>query len=459
MFKKVLIANRGEVALRIIRTCKELGIETVTIHSEEDKEQLHVKLSDYSYCIGKANASNSYLNIPSIITIALKTNCDAIHPGYGFLAENFEFVKVLEDLGIKFIGPSSKTIKLMGDKIEARKLMKKNNIPVIPGSFNNITSLDEAIKICKQIGYPVLIKSTFGGGGRGMRKVFSEEELKTAFYSAKQEAMSAFGNDNLYIEKLILNPKHIEFQILRDSFGNTVHLFERHCSIQRKNQKMIEEAPYKNLDNELRKKMGDTAVKIANICNYENAGTVEFILDGNNFYFMEMNTRLQVEHPITEMITNIDIVKEQIKISNGIKLNLKQEDIKIEGHSIEVRINSENPLNNFSPSTGYVDFLFCLQGFNVRFDTYLFNGAKISPFYDSMIGKIIVKGSNRLEAIRKMRTTIENTIISGIDTNLSYQYGILHTNDFIRGDYNTNFIEKHHEEILNWINKIEEINE
>lgn len=459
MFKKILIANRGEIALRVLRACKELGIETVCIYSKEDKEQLHVKLSDYAYCVGENSPTHSYLNINAIVTIAIKTGCDAVHPGYGFLSENANFAKILEENNIKFIGPNSKTIKLMGDKLQARNLMLKHNIPIVPGS-DNISNFSEAKEFAKKIGYPILIKAAKGGGGKGMRKVFNENELENAFLSAKKESLEAFSSDELYIEKLILNPKHIEFQIIRDSFGNCIHLGERHCSIQRKNQKMLEEAPYKFMDDNLRKTMGDIAVKIANISNYENVGTIEFILDeNNNFYFIEMNTRLQVEHPVTEMITGIDLVKEQLKIASKVRLNYTQQDINFDGHSIEIRLNSEDPLNNFFPSSGNIDFLFSLGGFNVRFDTYIYNGSNISPFYDSMLGKIIVKGKTRLEAIKKLRTTIENTIISGVKTNLSYQYSILHTKDFIKGDYDTNFIEKNHKEILKWINDIEEFND
>ncbi len=456
MFKKVLIANRGEIALRIIQACKELGIETVTVHSTEDKDQLHVKLADYSYCVGPAKATESYLNIPSIVTVAVESGCDALHPGYGFLSENPEFVAVLEDLGIKFIGPSAKTIMDMGDKSKARDLMIANGVPVVPGSDGEVETIEEAKEIAAKIGYPVLIKASRGGGGKGMRRVFEEENLEEGFFSAKQEAGAAFGHDGVYIEKLIIDPKHIEFQILRDSYGNTVHLGERHCSIQRRNQKLIEESPAKGMTSELREAIGTAAINAAIASEYENAGTVEFVLDrDNNFYFIEMNTRLQVEHPVTEMVTGIDIVKEQFRIAAGLKLSMTQEEVRFDGHSIEVRVNSENPVQNFMPSIGSIDFLFVPGGFNTRFDTYLYNGATISPYYDSMLGKIIVKGSSRLDAIRKMRRAIEETIISGIETNLAYQYTILHINEFIRGDYDTGFVPKYHEEIIDWINRIE----
>ncbi len=456
MFKRVLIANRGEIALRIIRACKELGIETVTVHSTEDADQLHVKLADYSFCIGGPKSYESYLNIPAIVTVALELGCDALHPGYGFLSENPEFVRILEDLGIKFIGPSADTITAMGDKAVARRMMENCGVPVGPGSAGEGGSVAEAAEVCKEIGYPVLIKASRGGGGKGMRRVFSEEELESELQAAKREAKASFNDDGVYIEKLILNPKHIEVQILRDARGNTIHLGERHCSIQRRNQKMIEEAPAKGVSDELRAKMGEAAIKAAIASNYENAGTVEFILDKEgHFYFIEMNTRIQVEHPVTEMVTGVDLVKEQVRIAAGLKLSKTQDEIVLSGHAIEVRVNGENPLMNFMPSTGKIDFFFGPGGFNTRFDTYLFNGAKISPHYDSMLGKIIVKGETRLEAIKKMRRAIEETIISGIRTNLGYQYSILFIGAFIRGEYDTGFIAEHNDEIIEWINRIE----
>ncbi|MDO5690607.1 MAG: acetyl-CoA carboxylase biotin carboxylase subunit [Tissierellia bacterium] len=459
MFKRVLIANRGEIALRIIRACKEMGIETVAVHSTEDADQIHVKLSDYSVCIGGPRSFESYLNMAAIVTVALKSGCDALHPGYGFLSENPEFVRVLQDLDIKFIGPSADTIASMGDKSVARQLMIDNDVPVVPGSDGEVETLEEAELVCNQIGYPVLIKASRGGGGKGMRKVFAPEELENEFFAAKREAQASFDDEGVYIEKLIINPKHIEVQILRDQFGNTIHLGERQCSVQRRNQKMIEEAPAKGVTEQMRKQMGDAAIKAAEASNYENAGTVEFILDEkDNFYFIEMNTRIQVEHPVTEMVTGVDLVKEQIRIASGLKLSKTQEEIQIDGHAIEVRVNGENPMMNFMPSTGHIDFFFGPGGFNTRFDTYLYNGAKVSPHYDSMLGKIIVKGETRLEAIRRMRRAIEETFISGIHTNLGYQYAILFTYDFIRGDYNTGFIEEHNEEIIEMINRIEDIN-
>lgn len=448
MIKRVLVANRGEIAVRIIRACKEMGIETVAVYSEEDQDQLYVSLADYSYCIGPAKSTESYLNMKAIVSVALASKCDALHPGYGFLSENPEFVNLLEENNIKFIGPSAQSINKMGDKAEARKLMMSNQVPVTPGSDDEIESLEEAKEIAADLGYPILIKASRGGGGKGMRRADCEDELKDAFYGAKQEAKSAFGEDGVYIEKLILNPKHIEIQILRDSHGNSIHLGERHCSIQRRNQKMIEEAPYINMTEDLREEMGQAAINAAEACDYENAGTIEFIMDDdNNYYFMEMNTRLQVEHPVTEMVTDFDIVKEMIRIACGEELSISQGDVKICGHSIEVRMNSEDPLMDFMPSSGIAEFVHLPQGFNTRVDSYLFIGAKVSPYYDSMLGKIIVKGQDREEAIEKMKSAIEETKIDGIKTNLPYQMAILETEDFIGGDYDTGFIEDNKDQI------------
>lgn len=460
MFKRLLIANRGEIAIRIIRACKELGIETVTVHSEEDAGSLHTKLSDYSYCIGPARSDKSYLNTQAIITVAAETGCDALHPGYGFLSENPEFVKVIEDLGIKFIGPSADSIAQMGDKQIAREIMEKNGVPTVPGSDGELGNLEEAFEVAESIGYPVLLKASRGGGGKGMREVFEPEDMEAAFLAAKQEALASCGSDALYMEKLIIKPKHVEFQILRDSFGNTVHLGDRHCSIQRRNQKMVEEGPSPFLSEELREEMGEVSKRAAIASGYENAGTVEYILDDeDNYYFIEMNTRLQVEHGVSEMVTGVDIVKEQIRIAAGLKLSVEQEDVKIDGHCIEIRVNAENPVQNFMPSTGTIDFLFTPGGFNTRFDSFLHQGAKVSPFYDSMLGKILVKGKTRLEAIRMMRRAIEETIIEGVHTNLAYQYSILFIRDFIKGDYNTSFIQEHNATIMEWIRDIEEIGE
>lgn len=460
MFKKVLIANRGEIAIRIIRACKELGIETVAIYSTEDEDALHVKLADEAYCVGKARSNESYLNIPSIASVAAQTGCEAVHPGYGFLSESPEFVRVLEDLNIKFIGPMAHTMELMGDKAMAKAMAIRAKVPVVPGSKGVVTTADEAEEIANTMGYPVLIKASYGGGGKGMRRANSPSEIRDAFIAASTEAKSSFGNGDVYIEKLILDPKHIEIQILRDSYGNSIHLGERHCSIQRRNQKMIEEAPYRRMSDELRQEMGEAAKRLADECDYESAGTVEYIMDeNNNYYFIEMNTRAQVEHPVTEMITGVDIIKEQIKLAAGLKLSYKQEDIEIRGHAIEVRVNAENPLTGFMPSTGTIEEVFVPGGVDTRFDTSIYPGSRISPYYDSMVGKIIVKGRTRLDAIKKMRRAIEETFIEGISTNLGYQYSILHVYDFIRDIYDTGFIERNHEKIMAWIEDVESIDE
>ena len=451
MLKKILIANRGEIAIRIIRACKELGIATVAIYSTEDRDSLHVKLADEALCIGYEKSSLSYLNMDNILSAALNLKCDAIHPGYGFLSENADFARKVESLNIKFIGPSSNIIRMMGDKIEAISLMKKNNIRTVPGSAGEIKSYDELKKVVDEIGFPVLIKASGGGGGRGMRKVYEMENLKKEFENAKKEASAAFNNDTMYVEKLILNPKHIEVQILADDYGNVISLGERDCSIQRKNQKMIEETPCCILDKNMRRLISEEAVKTAKACKYKGAGTVEFVYSDNEFYFIEMNTRIQVEHPVTEMATGIDLVKEQIKIASGMELKIKQKDVKIGKHSIECRINAENPLKNFAPQAGKVNFLNIPGGLNVRFDTYLYNGCKISPYYDSMVGKLIVTGDTREEAIIKMRTAIEELVIEGVDTNIFLQYAILFNDDFIEGEYNTSFIEKNLENLLNLV--------
>ncbi|WP_036728411.1 acetyl-CoA carboxylase biotin carboxylase subunit [Peptoniphilus mikwangii] len=443
MLKKILVANRGEIALRIIRAAQELQIKTVAIYSVEDRESLHVKFADEAVCIGPARSKDSYLNIDNIIMAAKATNCDGVHPGYGFLSENPNFVAKLEEEGLKFIGPSSEVIEIMGDKIRARKLMLKNGISVVPGFDGEVDGVSDAIEIAKKIGYPILIKAAGGGGGKGMRKVYSESDIKVAFESAKSESIAAFNNGSMYIEKLIENPRHVEVQILADSFGNVVSLFERNCSIQRKNQKMIEEAPCFGIDNTIREKLYKESIKAAKACNYENAGTIEFVMDDeNNFYFIEMNTRIQVEHPVTEMITDIDIVKEQLKIASEMKLNFNQSDIKRNGYAIECRVNAESPFNKFLSQSGEVKFLYGPGGVNTRFDSHLYTGAKISPFYDSMIGKIIVHDKTRIGAIRKMRRAIEETIVVGIDTNLYLLYAILYNFDFIKGKYNTSFIER-----------------
>lgn len=443
MLKRILIANRGEIALRIIRCCREMGIETVAVYSIADKETLPVMLATYSVCIGPPKASESYLNEDAILTAALKMECDAIHPGYGFLSENAHFAKKCEKNGIKFIGPSGEIIEKMGDKQTARQMMMKCGIPVVPGSEGFIETLEDAKTEAEKIGYPVLIKASAGGGGKGMRKVFAPEELANAFWAAKEEARAAFGNDALYMEKLILNPHHIEFQILGDQQGNLIYLGERDCSIQRRNQKLLEEAPAWVLSEDLRKQMGETAIKAAKAANYYSAGTVEFVLDEEkNFYFIEMNTRIQVEHPVTEMLTGVDLLKEQIRIAAGRVLELKQEDIRIDGHAIECRINAE--------AAGKIEQLHFPGGYGVRIDSHLYGGCEVSPYYDSMVAKVIVKGQTRLEAIKRLRRALEELIIDDLKTNAEFMNLLTYHPEFVRGSYDTSFFETNSETILKW---------
>lgn len=449
MLKKVLIANRGEIAVRIIRECIDASVETVAVYSAEDSNSLHTMLAAESICIGPAKASESYLNIENIIAAAKGLGCDAIHPGFGFLSENSSFARACENAGIKFIGPSADVIDLMGNKSTARETVKAKGVPVVPGSDGNVENIQEAVEAAEKIGYPVLVKAAAGGGGRGMRKAYSKDELMSAFDEAKAEAKSCFGNGEMYIEKLIENPRHIEFQILADSFGNVIHLGERDCSIQRRNQKLVEEAPAFGLSDSLRKAMGDAAVKAAKACGYENAGTVEFVLDReDNFYFIEMNTRIQVEHPVTEMITGLNIVKEQLKIAAGRKLSYTQDDVKLSGHAIECRITAEKVFDNFAPNPGSVDFVHFPAGPDIRVDSALYSGCEISPYYDSMVAKIIVRGENRLEAVRKMRRALEETVISGVETTLPVQHLLMYNKDFLRGSYDTGFIDKSLDSLL-----------
>ncbi len=456
MFKRILIANRNEIALRIIRCCREMDIETVLIYSTADKDSLPVELATYPICIGPASARESYMNQEAIIDIALRTECEAIHPGYGFLSENSSFAKKCQDNGIVFIGPNADIIDKMGDKQSARKLMMENNVPVVPGSKGLIKDSAEALEIADEIGYPVLIKASAGGGGRGMRKAFTKEEVESAFNEARAEAVAAFGNGDMYMEKLVLKPRHIEFQILGDTFGNIIHLGERDCSIQRRNQKMIEEAPSRALSDELRNKMGKAAVRAAVAAGYYSAGTVEFVLDSDdNFYFIEMNTRIQVEHPVTEMVSGVDIMKEQIRIAAGLPLSYAQEDIKLNGYAIECRINAENPLDNFRPAPGKIDFLHLPAGNGVRVETAAFSGYEVSMYYDSMIAKIIVHAPTRLEAIRKMRCALEELMIKGVTTNERFQYIVMYHPEYLKGKYNTAFIEEHMDEIIEWSKSIE----
>ncbi|MBI9009703.1 MAG: acetyl-CoA carboxylase biotin carboxylase subunit [Tenericutes bacterium] len=449
MFQKILIANRGEIAVRIIRTCKYMGIETVAIYSEVDKLSLHVQLADESICVGAAKSNESYLNMENIITAAIASGAEAIHPGFGFLSENAEFAQLCVDCGINFIGPNSNAISKMGNKSKARDIMIKASIPVVPGSIGSVKNLDEAIKIANEIGFPILIKASAGGGGRGMRIAFNTSEFMTAYETAKTEALNAFGDDTMYLEKYIINPKHIEFQMLCDKYGNVLHLGERDCSIQRRNQKVIEEAP-SLIQEDLRDKMAKAAIKACKSVNYVNAGTVEFLVSGNDFYFIEMNTRIQVEHPITEMIFGIDIIKEQIKIAAGEKLSFNQEDIKLNGHSIECRLNAENPKQKFRPCPGKIKLIHIPSGNGIRFDSFIYPDYEIQPYYDSMIGKVIVHGENRTEAIKKMRATLEELVVEGIDTNQSFLYMILNDPDYIKGTFDTSFVEKKIDSLLEY---------
>ena len=443
MLKKVLIANRGEIAVRIIRACRELGIKTVAVYSETDKYALHTKLADEAICIGPAQISKSYLNIKNILEAACLTGADSIHPGFGFLSENADFAKMCEESNIKFIGPSYDLIHLLGNKSNAKELMKKANVPVVPGSNGSLKGFKDACEIAEQIGYPIMIKAAEGGGGKGIRLVTKKEDLEDAYNIVKREAQVSFGDDEIYIEKYIENPRHVEIQILADEFGNAIHLGERDCSVQRKNQKLLEESPSSIIDENLRKTMGEAAVHAVKATNYYNAGTIEFLVDKNkNFYFMEMNTRIQVEHPVTEFITGIDIVKEQLRIASGEKLRFSQKDIEFKGHSIECRVNAENPNKSFMPSPGTIKDLNFPGGNGIRIDTAVYRGYDIPPVYDSMIAKIIVHGENREEAIEKMKRALEECVIDGVDTNIDFLYKILENEEFKKGNFDTSFIKK-----------------
>lgn len=443
MFSKILIANRGEVAIRIIRACKELGISTVAVFSEIDSNSLHVRLADEAVCIGKAPASDSYLNIPSIISAAEITDVEAIHPGYGFLAEDAHFAEICESCQIKFIGPTPENIRLMGDKMSAKQAAKKAGLPTIPGSRNVIDTKEEALKIAKKIKYPVIIKAAMGGGGKGMRICHNDIRLVSAFLTAKREAEAAFGNSSLYIEKYINEPRHIEFQILGDSRGHVVHLGERDCTVQRRHQKLIEESPSPAINKKLRKRMGDLAVKCAKSIGYVNAGTIEFLLDKEgHYYFMEMNTRVQVEHPVTEMLTGIDIIKEQIRIAGGEKLRRKQDDIEMKGSSIECRIYAEDPEHDFRPCPGKIVSLNLPGGFGVRVDTHIYPGYEISPYYDSMIAKLISYAGTRKLAISVMQRALDEFIIEPIKTTAPFHKKVLANPSFLRGRYSTAFADK-----------------
>ncbi|MBD5589460.1 acetyl-CoA carboxylase biotin carboxylase subunit [Clostridium botulinum] len=443
MFKKILVANRGEIAVRIIRACREMGIETVAIYSEADKDALHVQLADEAVCIGPPSSKDSYLNMYNIISATVLTGSQAIHPGFGFLSENSKFANMCKDCNIVFIGPDSETIDKVGNKSNARDIMIRAGVQVIPGSNGVIHNEEEALNIAEEIGYPVVVKASAGGGGRGIRIVHSKENMIKAFNTAKSEAKGAFGDDSMYVEKFIKNPRHIEFQILGDNYGNIIHLGERDCSLQRRNQKVLEEAPSPRMNEELRKRMGDVAIKAAKAVEYKNAGTIEFLLDEDgSFYFMEMNTRIQVEHPITEMVTGVDILKEQIKIAYGEKLNIKQKDIKIQGHAIECRINAEDYKNGFRPCPGKIENLYIPGGLGVRLDSSVYSGYTIPPYYDSMIGKLIAYGRNREETIQIMKRALGELIIEGVNTNIDFQFIILEDENFIKGEYTTKYIEK-----------------
>ena len=443
MFDKVLIANRGEIAVRVIRACREMGIKTVAVFSEPDREALHAQLADEAVCIGSAKAADSYNNMTNIISAAVEKKVQAIHPGFGFLSENSTFAAMCEECNIKFIGPNPSVIDAMGNKSNARSMMIKAGVPVIPGSDGVVEDIERAYEIAEQLGYPVMVKASAGGGGKGIRIVRRKEDLQKAFESAKSETKAAFGDDAMYMEKVIENARHIEVQVLGDNFGNIVHLGERDCSLQRKNQKILEEAPSPAVSQETRKEMCAAAARAAKAAGYQSAGTIEFLYDkSGKFYFMEMNTRVQVEHPVTEMITGIDIIKEQLRIADGSKLSVAQKDIQINGHAIECRINAENPDKGFAPCPGLIDYLLLpAGGLGIRVDTAVYEGYEIPPYYDSMIAKVIVHGKDRGEAIAKMRRALYEFIIDGIDTNIEFQNRILNHKDYIAGEFDTSFLE------------------
>ena len=441
MFKKILIANRGEIAVRVIRACKEWNIQTVAVHSNVDKDSMHVRLADESVCIGSHQPADSYLNIPAILSAVELTNSEAVHPGYGFLSENPEFAKILEENNIKFIGPSSKLIKMMGDKIQAKKIAKKYGLPVIEGSDEGISDKVEAKKICEKIGFPVLIKAAAGGGGKGMKIVKEEKEFEELFLTAKIEAKKYFGNDEIYIEKFFQNPRHIEVQIMSGK-NRTVHLHERDCSVQRRHQKLIEETPSPILNDQIRKDLFEKTVNMVSQIGYEGAGTVEFIYEDEKFYFLEMNTRVQVEHPVTEVVTGIDIIKEQINVAFTRNTALVQDEIKPRGHAIECRINAEDPNNNFQPSPGKIGMCHIPSGFRTRVDGAIFQGYTVTPYYDSMICKLICHGRNRTEAIQRMKRSLDEFVVEGITTTISLHKKLLNHGKFINSDFNVSWLDK-----------------
>ena len=458
MLKRVLIANRGEIALRVLRACRELGIETVAVYSQADAEALHVQLAGQAVCIGSAKAAESYLNQSALLTVAKATGCDGVHPGYGFLSENADFADACAAEGLTFIGPSGDAIRKAGSKSAARDLMRSAGVPVTPGSDGPVASVEEALAAAEAVGYPVLLKASAGGGGRGIRRCDRPEDLATAYAEAKAEAQACFGNDEMYLEKLVLRPRHIEFQVLADRFGHVIHLGDRDCSVQRRNQKLIEEAPAWCLTPELRAKMGEAAVKAARAVGYENAGTVEFLLDPDmeHFYFMEMNTRIQVEHGVTELVTGVDLVRQQLRIASGLPLRLRQEDVVLRGHAIECRINAEDPSQDFRPCPGRVDFLHFPGGPGVRVDSCLYSGCELSPYYDSMAAKILAQGDTRMQAIRRMRRCLEEFTLEGFPTNAELSYQILYHPDFILGNCTTAFLDENLRLLLDFNRKLDE---
>ena len=442
MFDKILIANRGEIALRVLRACKELGIATVAVHSTADAEAMHVKLADESVCIGPPPARESYLNIPSLLAACEITGAEAVHPGYGFLSENARFAEILRDHGVTFIGPSPEHIRIMGDKIEAKRTAKRLGIPCVPGSEGGITSDAEALKVARAIGFPVLVKAAAGGGGRGMKVAQDEAALSTALSTARSEAKAAFGDDTVYLEKYLAKPRHIEIQVLGDGRGNAVHLGERDCSLQRRHQKVWEESPSPALNAESRKKIGETVANAMRELKYLGAGTVEFLYEDGEFYFIEMNTRLQVEHPVTEMVTGIDLVNEQIRIAAGNPLSLTQDDVVFEGHAIECRVNAENP-RTFAPSPGRITYYYPPGGLGVRIDSAIYQGYSIPPYYDSLIGKLIVSGKTRNECLSRLRRSLDEYVVDGIETTLPLFRALVRNQDIINGDYNIHWLERY----------------
>ena len=458
MLKRVLISNRGEIALRVLRACREMGIETVAVYSQADAEALHVQLAGQAVCIGPAKAADSYLNQTALLTVAKSTGCDGLHPGYGFLSENADFADACAREGITFIGPSGDAIRKAGSKSAARDLMRAAGVPVTPGSDGPVTSVEDALAAAEAVGYPVLLKASAGGGGRGIRRCDRPEDLAAAYAEAKAEAQACFGNDEMYLEKLVLRPRHIEFQVLADRFGHVIHLGDRDCSVQRRNQKLIEEAPAWCLTPALREKMGEAAVKAARAVGYENAGTVEFLLDADmeHFYFMEMNTRIQVEHGVTELVTGVDLVRQQLRIASGLPLRLRQEDIHLHGHAIECRINAEDPAQDFRPCPGKVDFLHFPGGPGVRVDSCLYSGCTLSPYYDSMAAKVLAHGDTRMEAIRRMRRCLEEFTLEGFPTNAELSYQILYHPSFILGACTTAFLDENLRLLLEFNRKLDE---